>query len=219
MLIIASQNKGKLREIAELPGAEGLELISITDYPGCPDVAEEGTSFEENAAIKAVKYSLWLKRDHGIWPPVVAEDSGLSVEGLLGWPGVFSARIADTDEARIAAVLERSAGLASRTARFTAVTAIAVNGVLLKTFTGYVQGALIDAPRGANGFGYDPIFEDPASGRTFAEMPAAEKNKISHRARAWEKLFKYVHGADVDAPADRSGEPGGASQSRGAEPA
>ncbi len=209
MIVIASQNKGKLREISALAGEHGIELASITDYAGCPVIEEDGTSFEENAAIKAVKYSLWLKRGHGVWPPVVAEDSGLAVEGLLGWPGVMSARVAETDGERIATVLARAEGLFSRAARFAAVTALAVNGVLVKTFTGYVQGTIVESPRGGGGFGYDPIFEDPASGLTFAEMPAGEKNKISHRSRAWEKLFTYIRRTGLDTEFFDQAQPGG----------
>ncbi|HES58385.1 MAG TPA: hypothetical protein ENO21_03035, partial [Firmicutes bacterium] len=88
MIVVASRNRGKVREIAALPAAKEFDLRSIAEFDGCPEIAEDGTSFEENAAIKAVKYSLWLKRTHHIWPVVAAEDSGLSIEGLLGWPGV-----------------------------------------------------------------------------------------------------------------------------------
>jgi XTP/dITP diphosphohydrolase len=204
VIVIASRNRGKVREIAALPGAAGLELKCIADYDGCPDVPEDGTAFEENAVIKAVKYSLWLKRAHGSWPPVVAEDSGLSVEGLLGWPGVHSARIAASPGQRIDEVLRRAEGLASRAARFTAVTAVALNGVLLRTFTAHVQGQLTETRRGDGGFGYDPIFEDPATGKTFAQLDAAEKNAISHRGKSWERLFDHLRSAGLaETPAAR----------------
>jgi len=201
MIVIASQNQGKVREISALKGAEGLQLACIADFAGCPQIEEDGTSFEENAAIKAVRYSLWLKRAHGIWPPVAAEDSGLSVEGLLGWPGVHSARIADTDEARILAVLEKAKDLASRAARFTAVTAIAVNGSLIRTFAAHAQGRIAEQRQGDSGFGYDPIFEDAVSGRTFAQLSAEEKNSVSHRGKAWDRLFSFVRQAGLNAAA------------------
>ena len=210
MIIIASQNQGKVKEIAALPGASGIKLACIADYDGCPEIIEDGTTFEENAAIKAVKYSLWLKREHGIWPPVAAEDSGLGIEGLLGWPGVQSARIAPTPGERIDAVLKRAGGLASRAARFTAVTAVAVNGVLLRTFTAHVQGALTETRQGSGGFGYDPIFQDQASGKTFAQLSALEKNQISHRGKAWERLFKYVRSKHLIEPAAAEAEESGA---------
>ena len=104
MIVIASQNKNKVAEISLLEAAKGFEIKSIAEYSGCPDVEEDGTSFEENAAIKAMKYSLWLKREHGIWPIVIAEDSGLELEAMMGWPGVNSARVAETDEKKIALV-------------------------------------------------------------------------------------------------------------------
>jgi XTP/dITP diphosphohydrolase len=199
VLVIASQNEGKVREIAALPGAAGLKLSAIREFAGCPDIAEDGTTFEENAAIKAVKYSLWLKRRHGIWPPVAAEDAGLSLEGLLGWPGVLSARIAEGDDERIDLVLQQAQGLASRAARFTAVTAVAVNGILIRTFAAHVPGRITQARTGVGGFGYDPIFEEAASGRTFAQMTPQEKNEVSHRGRSWIKLFEFVKTANLAA--------------------
>ena len=192
MIIVATLNAHKLAEIRALPAAQPLELRGLLEYRDVPEVVEDGVSCEENAMIKAVKYSLWLKREHDVTPPVIAEDSGLFIEALLGWPGVKSARIADTPEARIALVLEKLQEAVSRNAYFAAFTALAINGCPVQTWRGTVGGVITEAPRGSQGFGYDPIFEDPVTSRTFAEMSAAEKNAISHRTKAWELVLAYA---------------------------
>lgn len=196
MLVIATQNADKAAEIQRLPGAEGLDLRPLTYFGDPPEIIENGTTFEENAAIKAVRYSLWLKRELGIEPPVVAEDSGLVVEALLGKPGVESARIAPTPAERIAWVLNEMEGIALRAAHFTAYTALAVNGHLLRTFRGITPGKITEAPRGRHGFGYDPVFEDAELGQTFAEMSAEQKNQRSHRGRAWGQVFDFLRAHD-----------------------
>lgn len=192
MIVLATQNEGKLREISALPAAAGFELVPISHWPGAPDVPEDGDTMEENAAIKAVKYSLWLRREHGVEPPVVAEDSGLQVEALLGWPGVDSKRIADSDPERIELLLERLGDSQLRTAYFNAFTALAINGHLLHTWRGVTPGRITTEPRGSSGFGYDPVFEDVELGQTFAEMSADEKNARSHRGKAWAQTFEYL---------------------------
>ena len=193
MIIIASKNPGKVREIAALPAAAGLELRPVSEFEGCPDVPEDGTSCEENAVIKAVKYSLWLRRKHGIAPPVISEDSGLMIFSLLGWPGVYSARIAESDVERNWEVLDRMSGKRDRSAQFLAYTALAINGVLVESWRGSVTGAIAEEPRGDQGFGYDPIFLDLATGRTFAELSKQEKNRLSHRNKAWTQAFDYLN--------------------------
>lgn len=193
MIIIASQNKNKVAEITLLESAKGLEIKSIGEFPGCPEVEEDGTTFEENAAIKAVKYSLWLKREHRVWPMVVAEDSGLEVEALMGWPGVMSARIAKTDEQKLALVLAKLKGNLNRAARFVACTSLAVNGHFVRSWQGIAQGQIIEAPVGEGGFGYDPIFLDPKLCMTFAEASSEEKAKRSHRSKAWDKALSYIN--------------------------
>ncbi|MEZ5338885.1 MAG: non-canonical purine NTP pyrophosphatase [bacterium] len=192
MIVIASRNEGKVREIAVLPAASGLELRPVSDFPGCPDIEENGTTCEENAVIKAVKYSLWLRREHGIAPAVISEDSGLMVFSLLGWPGVHSARIAETDVERNWMVLDRLSGQRDRSAQFLAHTALAVNGVLVESWRGSVTGVIAEEPRGNQGFGYDPIFIDQASGRSFAELDRSRKNELSHRNQAWTQAFEYL---------------------------
>jgi XTP/dITP diphosphohydrolase len=192
VIVIASLNPHKLGEIAALPQAQGMQLSPITDFAGVEAVVEDGVTLEENAVIKAVRYSLWLKRAHGLEHPVVAEDSGLHIEALLGWPGAESARVAPTSEERIALVLERMQEGLNRRAHFAAVVALAVNGHYLGAWRGVINGQISHAPRGENGFGYDPVFEDPALGLTFGELPAEEKNSRSHRALAWAKALSYV---------------------------
>ena len=192
MIIIASQNEGKVREVAALPAASGLDLRPISAFDACPDVVEDGTTCEENAVIKAVKYSLWLKRTHDVSAPVIADDSWLMVFSLMGWPGVHSARIAETDVERNWMVLDKLSGKRDRSAQFLAYTALAVNGVLVDSWRGSVTGAIAEEPRGNNGFGYDPIFIDLRSGRTFAELSKQEKNELSHRNQAWTQAFDYL---------------------------
>lgn len=192
MIVVASGNEHKIAEVSALPAAAGLELVGIKSLGPAPTVEEDGTTFEENAVIKAVKYSLWLKRELGISPPVVGEDAGLAVEALLGWPGILSARIANTNEERIQLVLSRLDDCSNRSAQFMAFTALAIGGELVHTWRGAVNGQLTRTPRGSAGFGYDPIFEVPSLGLTFAELSQQQKNEISHRGRAWSQALGYI---------------------------
>lgn len=192
MIVLATLSEHKLSEIQHLPGASEFELTPIISLGLPPEVEESGASLEENAAIKAVKYSLWLRRELGVQPPVVAEDSGLQIEALLGWPGVESRRVADSDAERVALTLARMEEMPLRTAYFVAFVAIARNGHLLQTWRGAAVGRITTAPRGEDGFGYDPIFEDAELGRTFAELTQTEKNQRSHRGKAWLQAFEYL---------------------------
>jgi len=112
---------------------------------------------------------------------------------MMGWPGVKSARVADTDEEKIALVLERLEGNFNRAARFVACTALVVNGHLLQSWLGIANGQIAEAASGENGFGYDPIFFDPALGSTFGEITGEEKAKHSHRSKAWKKTLDYIN--------------------------
>jgi XTP/dITP diphosphohydrolase len=192
VIVVATLNPHKLSEIASLPQAQGFELTPITDYSGVQPVVEDGVTLEENAVIKAVRYSLWLKREHGVEPPVVAEDSGLHIESQFGWPGVESARVAPTAQERNEMVLERMKDHTNRRAHFAAVVALAVNGSYITSWRGVVAGQITLEPRGTGGFGYDPLFEEPALGLTFAELPPEEKNARSHRSLAWAKALQYM---------------------------
>jgi XTP/dITP diphosphohydrolase len=195
LIVLATLSEHKLQEVHRLPGAAELELTPIISLGLPPEVEESGSTLEENAAIKAVKYSLWLKRELGIQPPVLAEDSGLQIEALLGWPGVESRRVADTDQARIQLTLEKMEGQQLRDAYFMAFVGLAVNGHLLRTWRGAAPGRITNKPRGKRGFGYDPVFEDAELGRTFAELDPEEKNQRSHRGKAWLQAFDFLrHG-------------------------
>jgi XTP/dITP diphosphohydrolase len=189
-LVIASGNAGKIGEfvalLAELP-------LQIRPQPEGLEVEETGSTFAENARLKASAVAL----ASGSWS--LADDSGLAVAALNGAPGVLSARYAPTDAERIARLLaelavanqERSAlGLAAeRSARFSAALAVAdPSGAIRIEVEGHCPGLILEAPRGAGGFGYDPVFLVPEAGLTFAEMDKATKARIGHRGRAFALL-------------------------------
>ena len=189
-LVIASGNAGKIGEfaalLAELP-------LQIRPQPEGLEVEETGSTFAENARLKASAVAL----ASGSWS--LADDSGLAVAALNGAPGVLSARYAPTDAERIARLLaelavanqERSAlGLApERSARFSAALAVAdPSGAIRIEVEGHCPGLILEAPRGAGGFGYDPVFLVPEAGLTFAEMDKATKARIGHRGRAFALL-------------------------------
>ncbi len=185
----------------------GIEIGGIPNFNSLPLVVEDGSTFEENARKKAEEYSL-----HAPGEIVVADDSGLEVDALKGAPGVHSARyaapdldgtephLADAntdDEANNARVLRELTGIPTekRTGRFVCVLAAARDGTTLGTFRGTAEGIILDAPRGKNGFGYDPLFYFPQIGKTFAELSAEEKSKYSHRGAALRKLLEWCDGA------------------------
>lgn len=195
-LLIATGNRHKAEEMAAilhrlLPDAP-FRLLTTADFPGVPEPEETGATFLENAAIKAHAYA----RATGAL--ALADDSGLVVDALDGRPGVRSARYAETPEARIARVLSELEGVAdeARGARFACVAALARPDGAVELREGSLEGRIVREPRGAGGFGYDPIFApvaspagDPnATGRTLAEYSEAEKNGVSHRARALEAI-------------------------------
>lgn len=190
-LVLATRNSHKTNEFASL--LEGFALSDLTARPDLPVIEETGGSFEENATLKAVGISRLLS---GL---VLSDDSGLEVASLGGAPGVYSARYAGeeaTDEENIAKVLhELSAAKindAERQASFVCVLALAEAGKILSLFRGAVEGTITSAPRGEDGFGYDPIFMPLAYTRTFAELGSAVKNSISHRAGAIALLRQYL---------------------------
>ena len=187
-LVLASTNKGKILEFQELLIGLPLELASLADFPGLSQVVEDGSTFAENAVIKA---SAFAKHTGEL---TLADDSGLEVDALNGEPGVHSARYGQPgwdDRERFQFLLEKLRGipLEKRTARFRCAVALynPKSGRLFQT-DGTVEGIILDGPRGVNGFGYDPVFFIPELGKTMAELTAAEKNRFSHRARAVEKM-------------------------------
>ncbi|MCP3967125.1 MAG: RdgB/HAM1 family non-canonical purine NTP pyrophosphatase [Lentisphaerae bacterium] len=185
-LVAATYNMHKLEEYKELLADQNIEIVSLNDYSGYEEPEENGKNFAENASIKALEAANYCDT------PSFADDSGLEVEALDNAPGIYSARYAENDEARIARILKELGDNPNRRARFVCVIAIAANGEVIETFRGEVNGVIIDAPRGDNGFGYDPIFLPDGYDKTFAELSAEEKNKISHRAKAVAKAIGFV---------------------------
>lgn len=181
-MILATKNAGKLKEFQAFLAPHNIEVVSLADFENVPEIIEDGTTFEENAAIKAKVISEHFQL------PVVAEDSGLMIDALNGEPGVYSARYAGDhdDAANIVKVLDKLNGVeeAKRTAAFhTVIVAMQPNGEQLVA-KGQVDGLILEAERGEDGFGYDPIFFYPPFEKSFAELTMDEKNKISHRGRA-----------------------------------
>ncbi len=184
-LLIATNNEHKLGEIREILSGCGVEILGAGAVGGLAEVVEDGETFAENAAKKALAAAVAT----GL--PSAADDSGLVVPALDGAPGIMSARYAgeDADDAaRIAKLLGEMSGIADRTAWFECVVALATPGDLVGTLSGRVTGRIIEAPRGDGGFGYDPVFVPDGYDGTFAELGEEVKNRISHRARAFRAL-------------------------------
>lgn len=186
-LVLATRNRHKLVEIRDIFGHAGVELVSVSDFPGLQDVEEDGDTFEANARKKAVAVATAA----GVW--AMADDSGLEVDALGGAPGVRSARYAGEPvdyAANNRKLLQELQGAAERRARFRCVIALASPDGACRTVQGSCEGTIAEAGRGEQGFGYDPLFVPDGYARTFAEMDAGEKNRISHRSvalkRAWE---------------------------------
>ena len=181
-LLLATRNPHKTLEFAEILGRD-FELRDLTGRVDLPAVAETGATFKANAILKAVETSR-------VFPGlIVADDSGLEVDALQGAPGIYSARYAGehaTDAENIVKLLNELARRDSsqHSGRFRCSLALARDGKLLRTFEGVVEGTIVTKPRGRSGFGYDPVFQPLGFRQTFAELPAVEKNRISHRGRA-----------------------------------
>ena len=179
-LVIASGNAGKIREYRDLLAGAGVELVAFDT-----EIDESGETYEENARLKA---EVALARS-GL--PSLGDDSGVEVDALDGFPGIRSARLGPTQKERTAALLHRLDGVPRPWhARFVSVIALAVPGRETRSFMGEVRGELVPEWRGEAGFGYDPIFLVPGTGKTFGEMPPEEKRKYSHRARAARALLE-----------------------------
>jgi XTP/dITP diphosphohydrolase len=186
-VIIATKNKGKAKEFEKLFLPKGLAVKTLLDYPEIDDVEETGSTFEENAILKAEAIA------NNLGVRVIADDSGLEIDALEGRPGVYSARYAGSeknDENNIDKVLEELQGVPERerTARFCCALAMAEPGKETVTVFGTCEGRILNERRGSNGFGYDPIFFVETEGKAMAELASDEKNKISHRANAISKL-------------------------------
>lgn len=188
-LVIATSNPGKFSEFAAYLNDTGLELVSLADFPDMPEIIENGSSFMENALIKARAVSSFT----GLIS--LADDSGLVVDALGGQPGIMSARFAPTTAERNAKLLELMKDVEDerRTARFICALAFARPDGFEWTVTSVCEGSITRETAGHRGFGYDPVFYYAPLGKTFAEIPREIKNRISHRGRALEALKKALY--------------------------
>ena len=191
-LVLASQNKGKLKEMQAILGKLGIEVVLQSELGLAVDVEETGTTFAENATLKAKA----VMEASGL--PAIADDSGLCVDWLQGAPGIYSARYGgvDSDEERNQLLLNNMKGALDRSAHFHAdIVCCFPNGDILNT-AGDIFGTIAYAPNGEGGFGYDPIFFVPSLRKTLAQVPAEDKNAISHRGNALRamavKLKEYM---------------------------
>lgn len=186
-IVFATNNQNKLRELREILGGD-YEIVSLADIGCHEDIAETGTTLEENALLKA----RYVYDHYGL--DCFADDTGLEVDALGGEPGVYSARYADeTDhdsEANMAKLLRKLGDETNRKAHFRTVIAL-IQGGKVHEFEGRVDGTILTEKHGTEGFGYDPLFRPDGYAETFAEM-GAEKNQISHRARAVQKLVEHL---------------------------
>jgi XTP/dITP diphosphohydrolase len=184
-LVIATGNRGKLAEIRALLSGFSVDLKDLEDFGPVPPIIEDGATFDDNAYKKASVTARIL----GL--PTLADDSGLVVKALNGAPGVYSARYAGedaTDAQRCAKILEEMDGKTDRGAAFECVISIAVPSGPALTYEGRCEGVIAQAPRGTNGFGYDPIFHFPSLDKTFGELSQEDKGRISHRGEALREL-------------------------------
>ncbi|MDF2945510.1 MAG: XTP/dITP diphosphatase [Bacillales bacterium] len=187
-ILIATKNIGKIKEFKGMFESIGHNVKSLIDFPDITEIEETGTTFEENAIIKARKLSRLTGKI------VISDDSGLEVDALNGEPGVYSARYAGNnknDEDNINLVLEKLKGVPTekRTARFICVIAVVFPTGSTETFKGICEGIITEEKKGNEGFGYDPIMYIPKLNRTMAELTKDEKNQISHRGNALRKML------------------------------
>ncbi|SFO27505.1 XTP/dITP diphosphohydrolase [Paenimyroides ummariense] len=186
-IIFASNNKNKVQEIQnQVP--KSIQIVTLEEIGCTEEIAETGKTLEENAIIKAN----YVTEKYGL--PCFADDTGLEIDALNGEPGVYSARYSGEDknaDKNMDLVLQKLGTSTNRKAQFKTVIALNINNQQ-HLFTGIVKGDIRNEKTGTNGFGYDPIFEPENLGKTFAEMTIDEKNKLSHRGRAVEKLIKFL---------------------------
>jgi XTP/dITP diphosphohydrolase len=206
-VLVATSNEGKIRDLVGAAAAHDVEIATLDGFTSLPSVVEDGLTFEANARKKAEHFSHYSEGEL-----VIADDSGLEVDALQGRPGVRSARYAadehkpdeesrnSDDEANNARLLRELHDVPEefRTGRFVCVIAVARNGHTLASFHGKAEGIILHAPRGSNGFGYDPLFFFPQIEKTFAELTAEEKAKHSHRGAAFRQFLEWAdHLADL----------------------
>jgi XTP/dITP diphosphohydrolase len=188
-LVVATTNPGKIREITEILRGAPIELRTLADFPPVAEPEETGTTFAENARLKALYYAGALQL------PCVADDSGIEIAALGNGPGIHSARWEGRDYAakfaRIRELLDAQQ-LDTSDARFVCRVALAEDGRIVFESEGIVEGRIAREPRGEHGFGYDPIFFYPPFGRTLGEVPRDEKATVSHRGQAFAALRTYL---------------------------
>ena len=188
-LYCATGNPGKLREFRLAGQRFGIDVMELPGLAEIPPCEETGRTFKDNAILKAAYYG---RQAPGL---LFADDSGLEVDALGGAPGVVSARYAgpgSTDAHNNALLLGNMRGREDRRARFVCMIALANRGELIRTFRGVVEGEILDAPRGPNGFGYDPLFYYSPYGKSFGEVSVEEKMAVSHRGQALTAMFRYL---------------------------
>lgn len=190
-LLIATNNPGKLKELTGLLAEIPYRPVSLADVRIDTEVAETGSTLEENARLKATRYS----QMSGLL--TLADDSGLEVAALNGEPGVLSSRYAGEgagDSQKIAYLLDKLDNIpeGERSARFRCVLALAIPQGKSRLYTGECEGRILECPRGENGFGYDPVFLLEGRGKTMAELTQTEKNEISHRSKAARKVVQAL---------------------------
>jgi non-canonical purine NTP pyrophosphatase (RdgB/HAM1 family) len=190
-IVVASTNAHKIKEIATILKPYGYDVKSLLDFPEIPDVRETGSTFEENAILKATTIAKVLNQ------PVLADDSGIEVDALNGMPGVLSARWAGSqkdDSANLNLLLSQLADVPSdrRTARYVCVAVYSDPAGEVKTARGEWNGLVAFEPHGSNGFGYDPIFLIPELDKTVAELPSERKDELSHRLKAFSNLAQNL---------------------------
>jgi XTP/dITP diphosphohydrolase len=190
-IVVASTNAHKIKEIAAILKPYGWDVKSLLDFPNIPDVRETGSTFEDNAILKATTIAKVLNQS------VLADDSGIEVDALNGMPGVLSARWAGSqksDQANLNLLLSQLADvpIERRTARYVCVAAYADPAGEIKSTRGEWEGVVATAPVGSNGFGYDPIFYLPELNKTVAELPEETKDSLSHRLHAFTRLAALI---------------------------
>jgi XTP/dITP diphosphohydrolase len=190
-IVLATRNKKKIEEIKRITENMAIHIFTLDDFPGCPEVEEDGATFEENALKKAMTVARYTGK------PALADDSGLEVYAMNGAPGTLSARYSgeDADDRRnLEKLLHEMRSMAGRqrNARFVCCVALALPDGSVNTFYGYAEGRIGTEPKGLNGFGYDPVFYPDGYGKTFAEMSDREKDAISHRGKAMKEVQRYL---------------------------
>lgn len=190
-LVVATRNAGKLKEIRRLLESRGIRVRGLEEFPGVPDVVEDGKTFAENAIKKAEAVAQFTSL------PCLADDSGLVVEALQGRPGVHSARFSGAeadDQSNNRKLVDEMAAVPKirRQAAFCCVMALYMPGQSPRLFEGRVNGAILERQQGDGGFGYDPLFWLPGYNCTMAELPLDTKNQVSHRGQALRQLVDFL---------------------------